>query len=175
MTNQSAETSGSDILVTGTPSFSELEVGVELPPLVRGPLSTAHLMRWSAATENWHRIHYDLPYATQQENHAGLLVSGNFKQQLLTELVTDWLRPDGWVAEISFQFRRPNVAGETLTAWGRVTELRRWAAFGVVECEIGLVNEHGDESTPGKAVGILPLDGGPPVPYPFEVEGLELS
>ena len=53
------------------PPFEELRVGTELPTLVRGPLSAAHLMRWSAATENWHRIHYDQPYATQIESLPG--------------------------------------------------------------------------------------------------------
>ena len=27
--------------------------------LRKGPLTTVHLMRWSAAMENWHKIHYD--------------------------------------------------------------------------------------------------------------------
>jgi acyl dehydratase len=60
-----------------------------------------------------------------------------------------------------------NVAGETLTAWGRVTGTREQTGFGIVDCEVGIRNEHGDESTPGTAVGVLRLAGGKSVPYPF--------
>ena len=37
--------------------FEDVNVGDEIPPLVKGPMSPAHLMRWSSAIENWHRIH----------------------------------------------------------------------------------------------------------------------
>ncbi|WP_238015712.1 hypothetical protein KZZ52_36810 [Dactylosporangium sp. AC04546] len=151
------------------PTFEELRVGDRLPGLVRGPMSAAHLMRWSAATENWHRIHYDHPYATQVEQLPGLLVSGNFKQQLLTELVAGWLRPDGWPVSVSFEFRKMNVQDDTLTAWGEVTALRTWERYGIVVCDIGIVDGAGNESTPGRAVGIVPLAGGPAVPHPFDL------
>jgi hydroxyacyl-ACP dehydratase HTD2-like protein with hotdog domain len=29
---------------------------------------TTRIVRWSAAVENWHRIHYDLPFATGHES-----------------------------------------------------------------------------------------------------------
>ena len=152
------------------PPYEELEVGMEIPSLRRGPMAPAHLMRWSAATENWHRIHYDAPYAAEVEKLPGLLVSGNWKQQTLVELMTEWLRPDGWLARIGFEFRKMNVVGETLTAWGRITGLREHGGFGVVECEIGIANDEGTQSTPGTAVGIVPLAGGAAVPYPFELD-----
>ena len=41
-----------------TPYFEDVAVGLELPGLEKGPLTTAHLMRWSAAMENWHKINY---------------------------------------------------------------------------------------------------------------------
>ncbi|REE75482.1 3-methylfumaryl-CoA hydratase [Rhodococcus wratislaviensis] len=152
------------------PLFEELQVGQDLPALQRGPLSSAHLMRWSAATENWHRIHYDVPYSTEQERLPGLLISGSWKQQLLADLVASWLRPDGWLAGITFEFRRMNVAGETLTAWGTITDLRVQGDYGLVTCNIGITNDDGQESTPGRALGIVPLAGGPAVPYPCTFE-----
>ena len=35
-----------------TPYFEDVAVGLELPGLEKGPLTTAHLMRWSAAMTN---------------------------------------------------------------------------------------------------------------------------
>ncbi|MFE7416842.1 MaoC family dehydratase [Rhodococcus sp. NPDC057529] len=152
------------------PAFEDLQVGQELPPLARGPLSSAHLMRWSAATENWHRIHYDAPYSADQEQLPGLLISGSWKQQLLTDLVSSWLRPDGWLAGITFEFRRMNIAGEALTARGTISDLRVQDDYGLVTCDIGIINDDGQESTPGRALGIVPLAGGPAVPYPCTLD-----
>ncbi|CUR58474.1 conserved hypothetical protein [metagenome] len=151
------------------PTFEELEVGLVLPGLRRGPLTTAHLMRWSAAIENWHRIHYDHPYSTEVEHLPGLLVSGNWKQQLITETVAGWLQPEGWLAGISFEFRKMNRQGDLVTAWAEITALREWQGFGVVELAVGMLDQDGQESTPGKAVGVVPLAGGSEVPYPFDL------
>ena len=40
--------------------------------------------------------------------------------------------------------------------------------YGVVELEIGLKDQNGKEGSPGNAVIVLPLNGGPAVPYPFD-------
>lgn len=43
------------------------------------------LMRFSAATANAHRIHYDWPYATRAEGYPGLVVHGPLSTLLLAE------------------------------------------------------------------------------------------
>jgi 3-methylfumaryl-CoA hydratase len=62
-------------------------------PLVRGrswewSLSTdpTLLMRFSAATANAHRIHYDWPYATEVESYPGLVVHGPLLTLALAEV-----------------------------------------------------------------------------------------
>lgn len=150
-----------------SPRFEAVEVGFELPRLVKGPLTPVHLMRWSASVELWHRIHYDRDFARQHDRLPDLLVNGSFKQQVLLQLLKDWAGPQGWPWKSSFQFRAMNQVGETLTAWGRVTGKRRARDYGLVELDIGVVNEAGIESTPGRAVVALPYLDGPAVPYPF--------
>ena len=147
--------------------FEDVEVGAELPKLLKGPLTTAHLMRWSAAMENWHKIHYDKPFAIEHDKLPGLLINGSFKQQFIVQLLKDWAGPNGWVWKVSFQFRAMNIVGETLWTWARVTAKRNAPDFGLVELDLGIVNEDGKESTPGKATVALPYRNGKPVPYPF--------
>jgi acyl dehydratase len=149
------------------PVFEDLQVGDEIRSLVRGPITTSHLMRWSAAIENWHRIHYDLPFATEHDKLPGLPVNGTWKQHFLVQMMREWLTPAGWLWKIDFSFRKLDVAGTTLTAWGRITHLEVRDGLGYATCEIGIRNEEGQESTPGTAVGVLPLKQGTPVPYPF--------
>jgi acyl dehydratase len=147
--------------------FDQLTVGDRLPELVRGPLTPVHLVRWSAASENWHRIHYDLPFATEHDGLPGLLINGSFKQHLVVQMLREWAEPAGWLFSVSFQFRKMDVAPDTLTVWGVITGLRKENGLGYVDLEIGIRNGAGEESTPGTAVVVLPLDPGTPVPYPF--------
>lgn len=148
--------------------FEEITIGLDLPDLVKGPISTAHIMRWSAAIENWHRIHYDLRYATEHDRLPNVLISGSWKQHIIIQLVSDWVRGCGWLWKLALQFRAMNVPGDTLTAWGRVTGREERRQYGLAFLEVGLRNQNGVESTPGNATVVLPRHNGPPVPYPFD-------
>ncbi len=148
-------------------NYEEVELGTELPSLPKGPLQTPHLMRWSAAMENWHKIHYDLPFATGHDKLPGLLINGSLKQQFIVQLLKDWVGREGWVWKVKFQFRAMNICGERLEIWGRVTGKREAGAYGLVDVELGIRNADGKESTPGSATVALPFRNGPAVPYPF--------
>ena len=147
--------------------FEDVAPGGELPRLAKGPLTTAHLVRWSAAMENWHKIHYDKPFAIEHDKLPGLLINGSLKQQFMLQLLKDWVGPGAWVWKVSFQFRAMNLVGESLAVWGRVTAKRDGPGYGLVDLELGIVNDQNMESTPGKATVAVPYRGGPPVPYPF--------
>jgi acyl dehydratase len=147
--------------------FDDVPIGFALPRLGKGPITTAHAFRWSAAMENWHKIHYDLPFAVEHEQLPGLMIAGSLKQQYVVQLLKDWAAPHGWLWKVSFQFRAMNVVGETLSVWANVTAKRDGPDYGLIGLALGMLNDAGVESTPGTATVALPYRGGPPVPYPF--------
>ena len=147
--------------------YENVNVGDTIGPLNKGPLTSAHLMRWSAAMENWHKIHYDRDFAVNHDKLPGLLVNGTFKQQFVLQLLKDWAGSGGWVWKVGFQFRSMNLVDETLSVWARVIGKRATDRYGLIELELGVVNEQGKESTPGSAVVALPFVAGSAVPYPF--------
>ncbi|MQA77948.1 MAG: acyl dehydratase [Streptosporangiales bacterium] len=147
--------------------FEDVEVGMELTPVTKGPMTSMHLMRWSSAIENWHRIHYDRPFATDHDGLPDVLVNGSWKQHVLAQLIKDFAGPSGWPLNISFSYRGMDVRGATITAYGEVSGRRELARWGVVECTIGMRNENGDVTTTGTAHALLPRRDGPPVPYPL--------
>lgn len=147
--------------------FDDINIGDSIPSLTKGPLTSAHLMRWSAAFENWHKIHYDAPFAVEHDKLPALLVNGSLKQQFVVQLLKDWAGPEGWVWKASFQFRSMNLVNETLTAWATITGKTALQDYGLVTLELGIINTAGKESTPGRATIALPFRGGKAVPYPF--------
>ncbi len=80
-----------------TPFFEDVEIGQEIPSLPLGPLTSAMIMRWSASMENWHRIHYDRPFAVEHDKLPDVLVSGSSKQQFVMSLLKNWAGLSGWV------------------------------------------------------------------------------
>ncbi|OZI34242.1 acyl dehydratase [Bordetella genomosp. 10] len=147
--------------------FDDVAEGFELPPLRKGPLTTVHLMRWSAAMENWHKIHYDHPFAVGHDRLPGLLVNGSFKQQFILQHLKDFAGLAGWAWKARFQFRAMDVAGTTLDVWARVKRRIPMDDYGLVELDLGIRNQDGHESTPGEGLVALPYRGRGAVPYPF--------
>lgn len=78
------------------------------------------LFRYSALTFNAHRIHYDLPYAQEQESYPGLVVHGPLQASLLMRAATDHAgrNPD------HFRFRgvHPVFLGQPMALTGVRTE-----------------------------------------------------
>jgi acyl dehydratase len=147
--------------------YDDLSPGQELAHLDKGPITPAHIMRWSAAIENWHRIHYDQTFAKEHDKLPDILINGSWKQHVLVQLMKDGLGPDGWLWKIQFRYKRMDIAWDVLRGRAEVVEKREADGLGFVACRIALVNQRDEVSTAGTAVGVIPINGGRKVPYPF--------
>ncbi|MGF6992450.1 FAS1-like dehydratase domain-containing protein [Paraburkholderia sp. GAS32] len=76
------------------------------------------LFRYSALTLNGHRIHYDRPYAMEQEGYQGLVVHGPFLATLLLDLVRSAL-PGARVVAFSFRAVSPVIDTAPFVVCGR--------------------------------------------------------
>ena len=147
--------------------FDDVAAGQQLPPLVIGPLTPTHLFRWSAAIENWHRIHYDQSFAIYHEGLPNILGQGSWKQSILPRYLKDLCLPDGWPWKVSFQHRAMIVPGDTLTVWSAVTKKYEEEGLGFVDLDVGMRLQYDTETCPGKATIVLPIRNGRAIPYPF--------
>ena len=68
------------------------------------------LFRFSAATFNSHRIHYDLAYAREREGYPGLVVHGPFTAAKLAAIA----RRDGPLARFTFRAMAPLFLGQPI-------------------------------------------------------------
>ena len=139
----------------------------QLPDYCIGPITTTHIFRWSAAIENWHRIHYDKEFAVGHDKLPDVLMQGSWKQSIIPQYLKDWVLPEGWVWKASFQHRAMLVPGDLLTVWGRVIRKYETEDLGYVDLEVGIKNQADTESCPGFATVLLPFKDGRKVPYPF--------
>ena len=146
--------------------YEDVDEGMELPKYIYRPTPT-HLFRWSAAIENFHRIHYDLDFGLNHDKNPSILVHGSWKQSVVPQYLKDWTLPKGWPWKAQFEHRAMLVPGDVLIMWGRVTGKHEKGGMGLIDLEIGMKTHDGIESMPGSATVVLPSKNGPAIPYPF--------
>jgi len=104
-------------------SGTALLVGAALEP-VAYTTSSVMVFRYSAATWNTHRIHYDKAYALA-EGYPDVLVQSHLHGAFLARYCGDWAGEEGRLLELGLRVRRFAIAGETLTVAGVVGSLER--------------------------------------------------
>jgi 3-methylfumaryl-CoA hydratase len=67
------------------------------------------LFRYSALTFNGHRIHYDYPYATQEEGYEGLVVHGPIQATLMMNLAA--MKLNRMPNRFTYRGQKPLIAG----------------------------------------------------------------
>ena len=97
---------------TGAPDLADWQWHRALTP--NEPL----LFRYSALTFNSHRIHYDLPYAMNEEGYRGLVVHGPLLATLLLDLAGRELGAN-MLSRFAFRGNSPAFSGEPLHLVGR--------------------------------------------------------
>ena len=139
--------------------YEDIGVGQELPPVVKGPMTTTHLVRWAAANGNYARIHWDLPFAQLHQGLPNVVVNGSLKNQYLGQLLLDFAGPEGWFKRFYVEHRGMDFPGDTLTAFGAVAGKREVAGYGLLDCQVGLRNSRGQQTALGHATVVLPRRG----------------
>ena len=139
--------------------FEDVSVGDSLPPVVKGPMTTTHLIRWAAANGNYARIHWDLPFAQLRQGLPNVVVNGSLKNQYLGQLLLDYAGEEGWFKRFYVEHRGMDFPGDTITASGIVTGTREADGYGYVDCAVALRNDRGDQTASGSATVILPKRG----------------
>lgn len=129
-------------------SLVDVSVGQTLPEREYTP-DNIQLFFYNAVLWNAHRIHYDLPYATDVEGYPGLVIAGPLLGDWLTQCVLEWLGADGALVSFEYSNRLASYIGETLTVGGSVTAVD--TATGEVELDLAVRNEAEEIITPGTA------------------------
>ncbi|TMR06616.1 acyl dehydratase [Actinomadura soli] len=138
-------------------NFEDVAVGMELDPVTIRPTAT-QLFRFSAATWNAHRIHYDARYAAS-EGYPDVLVQSHLHGCFLLRTALGWAGPAARLRSFGWRNRGIAVPGDTLTCTGTVTACRvDGSGAGIVECALEERKDDGTLCAPGTAVLELPRE-----------------
>jgi hypothetical protein len=168
--------------------FEEVDLGDELIPVVKGPLSISDMVAWAIGI-GWHRIELahgmklrylranpglayidpDLgspePIANSHfwPSAAGILMGSSKPLDLgfqrvswLGHLITNWMSDFGFLQKLEVRLKGLVQFGDTLWCQGKVTGKRKKGEECLVDLELFCRNQHGEITTTGNAVVIVP-------------------
>ena len=127
---------------------------MELPALTKGPVKIRQLAMFAAATAEFVDIHYDRDFA-QSVGLPDAIIQGWYKTATIAQMLKDWAGDGNALRRLTVQHRGMDVAGNTLTAGGKVTKLWQQADGQQVECEVWIDNQHGQRTVIGTATLII--------------------
>jgi acyl dehydratase len=136
--------------LNGQRKFADIVVNSDLTPLEKRPTS-AQIFRFSAATWNSHRIHYDDAYATS-EGYPAVLVQAHLHGSFLVQAVLDWSGAGTRLRRFRWENRHLAVPGDILTCTGKVISALEEGSVGIVSCELEERNQDGVLCAPAWAV-----------------------
>jgi len=136
------------------PSFDQLSVGDEAPPLVVEDLSRTNFVRYAGASGDFNPMHHDDTVATSVGNPSvfghGMLTAG-----LMARVVKDWLGPEA-LRRFQVRFSKQVWPGETLTCKATVTALHEDDGVGLADLELLVENQDGEAKLTGSATAAVP-------------------
>ncbi|MEE9196257.1 MAG: MaoC family dehydratase N-terminal domain-containing protein [Alphaproteobacteria bacterium] len=164
-------------------TFESVDIGTEIPPIVRGPLTIGDMVCWNAAIGPSYKAgrwgyrdlqkaphaaalnpatNFAVKYSQQHEDFnlaAGRGMPGPFDNGVMrfawvAPLITNWMGDKGFLRKLYVQVRGAAIYGDVTTYSAKVTE--KIADGNVVKLEITGTNQEGETNTAGRAEVVLP-------------------
>jgi acyl dehydratase len=164
--------------------FEDVNVGDELPPIVRGPLSLMDTMGFLVGCGRGHTHGIVLKAAVKHPGHffrnpeagggieytgighhresmakdvgvPGTYDYGPQRSSWLCSLVTNWMGDTAFLKRVRTEMRRFNTMGDSTWCKGKVTKKYVKDGYALVDLEIWGENQRGELTTPGLATVML--------------------
>ena len=132
----------------------DVNVGQELPALVKGPIQQIQLTRYAGASGDFNPIHQDDEFA-KAAGMGGVFGHGMLTMGFVAQAVTDWAGA-GSVRKIGVRFQGLVRLKDVITCTGRVLGKSSKNGTHLVDVEIWAANQKGEKVVTGKATVALP-------------------
>ena len=177
--------------------WEDVEIDQDLPPIIKGPLTVSDILAWAvgdglAFVRGAHRlmllnylrhpnaypineagipdvverVHWDNELGRRTGNPAAYDY-GAQRVAWMAHVITDWIGDDGWMRQLSTQFRRFNYIGDTTWVQGKVTGKYVKDGEHRVDLDLWCDDQRDRQTALGKAVVLLPSRESGPIKLPL--------
>ena len=132
----------------------DVQVGSEMPPLVKPPIQQIQLTRYAGASGDFNPIHQDHEFA-KAAGMGDVFAHGMLSMGFVGQVVTDWAGA-GQVRKLGVRFAGLVRLKDTVTCRGRVLAKSSKDDVNLVDLAVWAENQKGDKVVTGKATVALP-------------------
>lgn len=135
--------------------FEDVNVGDDLPSLVKGPVIATQLVRYSGASGDFNPIH-TVPEIAQQVGLPGLIAHGMLVMAWAGQTLTEWAGP-GSLRHFKVRFTDMTHLNETVVCEAKVTDKSQQDGETVVSGKLTVKGQaDGSQKIKGEFTVVLP-------------------
>jgi acyl dehydratase len=136
--------------------FEDFSEGQVFPLVTKGPMMVGHQVRWAGACDNYDsEFHHD-EHVAKAQGLPGIILSGPLMASYLMTEVARWVGRNARLVRFSDRNVGSTMPRDMAYLHGRITALREQGREGVIEMECWIENQRGENTTPARAVAVVP-------------------
>ncbi|WP_376796700.1 MaoC/PaaZ C-terminal domain-containing protein [Thermogemmatispora sp.] len=137
--------------------FEDVQVGDEIPRLVKAPVTHLQLVRYAGASGDFNPLHTD-PKIGEMLGIGGIIAHGMLIMGFLGQLLSDYVGPTA-LRKFGVRFKSMTRLDDVITCSGTITEKYEADGEARIAGKIQAVDQNGDVKASGTFVAALPKRG----------------
>lgn len=135
--------------------YEDVNVGDEMPPLVKEPVTRVQLVRYAGASGDFNPLH-TVEEAGRAAGFGGVIAHGMLVMGFAAQAVTAWL-PNRCLKRLKVRFTAATRPGDVLTVSGKVVEKK--PAENLIVVQLQAADQKGEVKIKGSCEAVLPSRG----------------
>jgi acyl dehydratase len=137
--------------------FEDVQVGDEIPKLVKEPITHLRLVRYAGASGDFNPLHTD-PKVGEMIGTGGIIAHGMLIMGFVGQLLSDYVGPAA-LRKFHVRFKGMTRLDDVITCTGSVTEKYEENGEGHIAGRVQAADQNGDVKVAGTFVATLPHKG----------------
>jgi acyl dehydratase len=134
--------------------FEDVQVGDEIPKLVKEPMTHLRLVRYAGASGDFNPLHTD-PKVGEAVGTGGIIAHGMLIMGFVGQMLSDYVGPTA-LRKFSVRFKGMTHLGEAITCTGTVTDKYEANGEARIKGKVQAADQNGDVKVIGTFEAALP-------------------
>ena len=134
--------------------FDDVNVGDEIPKLVKSPVTHLQLVRYAGASGDFNPLHTD-PEVGKRIGTGGIIAHGMLIMGFLGQFLSDYVGPAA-LRKFNVRFKGMTRIDDVITCTGTITEKTEVDGEGRISGRIQAADQNGDVKVAGSFTAVLP-------------------
>ena len=134
--------------------FEDVQVGDEIPKLVKAPVTHLQLVRYAGASGDFNPLHTDAKFG-EMLGIGGIIAHGMLIMGFVGQMLSDYIGPTA-LRKFGVRFRGMTRINDEITCTGTITEKYEADGEGYIAGKVQAVDQNGDVKVAGTFVAVVP-------------------